>query len=131
MFSVEMSAVITKTDEERRVVYGWASVIEEGGKPVVDSQGDVIEEAELVKAAESFMLASREAGEMHVRTRHVGKVVTSIVFTKELQKALGIDLGKVGWFVGMKILDDKVWAKVKAKEYTAFSIGGRARREAA
>lgn len=124
-----LTATVTKVDEERRVVYGWASVIEEDGKPVVDLQGDVITEADLVTAAEGFMLDSREAGDGHVRTSGIGKAVASIVMTKELQAALGIDLKKVGWLIGFKVEDDATWAMVKSGEYAMFSIGGMGRRE--
>jgi hypothetical protein len=33
--------------------------------------------------------------------------------------------------VGVKVLDDAVWEKVKAGTYRAFSIGAEAQREAA
>ena len=46
-----------------------------------------------------------------------------------MQKALGVDLGKVGWFIGLKIEDDGVWKRVKSGELAAFSFGGRGVRE--
>jgi hypothetical protein len=52
-----------------------------------------------------------------------------MVFTAQKQEALGIDLGKVGWFIGMKIYDDKIWRQVKEGKFPAFSIGGLAQRE--
>lgn len=125
-----VSADITKTDDDRRTVYGWASVVTKGGEDVTDRQGDVIDEVDLLDAAEEFMLSSREAGDNHGRTTGVGRAVASLVFTTDLQKALGIDLGKVGWLVGFRVDDDRVWQMVKSGEYSMFSIGGRARREA-
>jgi hypothetical protein len=56
--------------------------------------------------------------------KQIGEVVESVVLTHDLQKALGIDLQKVGWFIGMKILDDETWAKFKDGTFKAFSIGG-------
>ena len=50
---------------------------------------------------------------------------------KDVQKALGIDLGKVGWFGAMRFRDDEVWAAVKSGKFRAFSIGGTGVREAA
>ena len=38
-----VEGAILKTDDEQRMVYGWASVVTEKGEPVVDRQGDVIE----------------------------------------------------------------------------------------
>jgi hypothetical protein len=55
----------------------------------------------------------------------VSDVVASIVFTAELQKQLGIDLKKVGWFIGMQIFDDGIKKRVKSGELRSFSIGGR------
>lgn len=119
---------ISKTNDEQRLVYGWASVIEKDGNMVVDHHDDIIEEADLVKAAHVFLSDYRGSGEMHVKY-DVATIVESMVFTKELQKTLGIDLGKVGWLVAFKVNDDAVWKKVKSGEYQDFSIGGRASRE--
>ena len=55
-----------------------------------------------------------------------GGIVASIVFTEDLQKQLGIDLGKVGWFGTYKVTDDEVWEKVKSGDLPMFSIGGKA-----
>lgn len=115
--------MITKLDEEQRIAYGWFSVIEEAGRPVVDSQGDVITEATLVKAVHEFVLDSR-AGKLMHQGRRVADIVESVVLTKDLQNALGIDVGRVGWFGAMKFRDDKVWDRVKNGELRAFSIGG-------
>ena len=52
-----------------------------------------------------------------------------MVFTRQKQEALGIDLGKVGWFVGFKVDDADVWAKIKSGERPMFSIAGKAKRE--
>lgn len=125
--SFNLKADITKVDEDQRLVYGWFSVIEKGGDPVIDLQGDIISEIELEKMAHQFVLNSRDAGEMHVR-KNIGTLIESIVFTKEKQKALGIDLGKIGWFGGFFIENDDVWKKIKKGEYPAFSIGGVAER---
>jgi hypothetical protein len=122
-----LTARITKVDEDQRLVSGWFSVIEDGGERVVDAQGDVISEAALVKAAHDFMRDSRAGKAMH-QGRRAADVVESIVFTRDLQKALGIDLGKVGWFATMKVRDDEVWKRVKSGELCAFSIGGTGRR---
>lgn len=128
----DFEAEICKVDEEQRIVYGWASVIEENGIPVIDHHGDVIESRELEKAAYDYMLDSRRGHDMHATAmgdEPVAKIVASIVFTKEVQKTLGIDLGKVGWFIGFKVYNDEVWKGVKSGQYKDFSIGGRAFRE--
>lgn len=119
---------IKKADPDQQLVFGWASVIEKNGVVIIDKQGDVIEPAELEKAAYDFVLYSRDHGDMHQRTG-VGQMVESIVFTIEKQQALGIDLGQVGWFVGFKVTDDAFWKRIKAGDLPEFSIGGSAVRE--
>lgn len=121
---LDFHATIAKVDKDQQLVFGWVTIAEEGGKPLVDRQGDVITPDDMEKMAYNFVLHCRKAGEMHERVG-VGKLVESIVFTKEKQKALGVDLGKVGWWVGFYISDPAVWAKVKSGEYSAFSIHGK------
>lgn len=118
---------VRKIDEEMRMVYGWASVIEENGSPVVDHQGDLILSSDLVAAAHAFISSSRAAKAMH-KGEAVGEFVESLVFTLEVQKALGINLGKVGWWVGLKINNDKIWAAVKDGRLKMLSIGGKGNR---
>lgn len=125
--SFTFHADIQKIDEDKRQVFGWFSVIEEMGKDVEDREGDIIKVEELEKAAYDFVVNARKAGEMH-KVVQVGQLIESMVFTKDKQEALGIDLGKVGWWGGFQITDSEVWSKVKDGTYTAFSIGGSGRR---
>lgn len=123
---------ITKVDDEQRLVFGWLSVSQdENGNLIIDHQGDIIEPDELERMAYDFVLEARRAGEMHKRWEGVGRLVESMVFTPEKMEALGIPPGTlpVGWWVGFRIDDDEVWAKVKSGEYRAFSIGGTGIRE--
>ncbi len=121
---------IAKVDKAKQQVFGWASVIEENGATIVDSQGDVITESELEKAAYSFSVRKGVAGDNHDRMG-VGRLIESMVFTKEKQAALGIDLKKVGWWVGFHISDANTWSKIASGEYVDFSIGGSGKRKPA
>lgn len=122
-------AKIIKLDPDKHLVYGWASVIEEGGNPVVDHQGDVISSDDLVSAAHGFMSDHRNPGLIHLDFgKQYGSTVESMVFTKELQAALGINLGKVGWLICHKVTDPNLWADVKSGKFPAFSIGGSGKR---
>lgn len=121
------TADIVKRDDQRQIAYGWASVFEVNGVPVVDRQGDVIAPEEIQWAAHSFLSDSRIGKALHGGDP-VGRVVESVVLTREIQKSLGIDLGRSGWFVGMHIPDPATWERVKSGELSAFSIGGRGRR---
>ncbi|UCC74380.1 MAG: ChaB family protein, partial [Gemmatimonadota bacterium] len=102
----EKSFDVAKVDEDQRLVFGWASIIEnDDGTPLVDLQGDIITPDALEKAAYRFVLDSRKAGEMHQRTDGIGRLVESFVLTPEKAAALGIDK-RSGWWVGFKIDDD-------------------------
>jgi hypothetical protein len=116
---------IIKADVDQHLIFGWASVVEKDGKAIIDKQGDIIPVEELENAAYEFALNSRDGGDMHNRYG-VAKLVESMVFTKEKQDALGIDLGQVGWWVGFKVHDEQLWAAHKRGERPEFSIGGAA-----
>lgn len=119
---------ILKTDDEQRMVYGWASVITEKGEPVVDRQDDMIEADTLVKAVNEFMEHVRVGKAMHVGEQ-VGTVVHSLPITKEIGDSLGIQSDREGWVVAYKVFDDDIWDMVKSGELAAFSIGGKAIKE--
>lgn len=123
-----MKSKVVKMDEDQHLVYGWASVVEENGNPVTDHHGDLIEPDELTKAAHEFVSEYRKAKVMH-NGASIGEIVESIVFSHDIQKALGINLNKVGWFIGMKVHDDEVWKSFKSGELEMFSIGGHGERE--
>ena len=72
-----------------------------------------------------FVLNSRRGDEMHdFKTK--AHCIESVVFTKEKQDAIGIDLGFEGAWVGFYVSDDELWAKVKDGTYPMFSIAGTA-----
>lgn len=125
---MKIVAKIAKADEH--LIFGWASVAaDEDGIPVVDSEGDVIPITELEQAAYRFVELSGSGGEMHSKIG-VAQLVESFVVTPEKLATLGLT-GEMplGWWVGFRVTDDDVWAKIKSGVYTMFSIGGRARRE--
>ena len=121
---------VVKSSDDKRLVFGWASVSARvGGETITDWQDDIIEISELEEAAYDYVAEFGTAGEMHERGG-VGKVVESIVFTKEKAAALGIPAGYMpeGWWIGFRITDDAVWEKIKNGTYTMFSIEGYASR---
>lgn len=124
----KLNCDIHKLDDDKKLIFAWASVIEKDGQPIVDRQGDIIDSDDLEEAVYDYVINSRKGGEMHIR-EDAGTLVESIVFTKEKQELLGIDLGLVGWFVGIKIQDDNVWKRIKDGTYSMLSIGGRGLRE--
>lgn len=124
---VVLQCSIVAKAADKQQVFGWFSVVEKDGEPVTDRQGDMMDEDEMERMSYQYVMESRTAGEMHKR-KGVGTLIESMAFTKEKQVALGIDLGKVGWWAGFHISDDDVWKSIKSGEYTAFSIHGKGHR---
>lgn len=120
---------IAKADPDKRLIFGWASVVEKNGQLVVDHQDDAIQPADLEDGAYDFVLFSRQQGDMHMR-KGTGRLIESCVFTKEKQDAMGIRLpdDMVAWWVGFKVDDDGLWAAHKRGDRPEFSIGGTGRR---
>jgi len=127
-----MSFLIYKTGNDKRLVFGWASVaITADGAAVEDLQHDVIEPEELETAVYEYVLQFGDTGEEHEPSlRKKGRLVESCVFTEEKQRAMGLPAGilPVGWWIGFRIDDDAAWEKVKNGTYRMFSIEGRATR---
>lgn len=124
---------IFKTDDDKRLVFGWASIsITVDGEQLEDRQKDIIDPEDLEEAAYEYVLNFRDTGEEHISSmRKKGKLVESCVFTAEKQKAIGIPEGTlpIGWWIGFKIEDDAAWERVKNGTYRMFSIEGKANRE--
>jgi hypothetical protein len=132
---ITWSGTFCKFDDDKRLAFGWASVVELNGQPVIDRQGDVIAIDEIEKASYDYMLNSRVGGRMHERTFddrpvHISDVVESVVFTPEKCTAMGISKELSGrWWLGMKVREDDDWQRVKKGEWTGFSIHGRGLRK--
>ena len=121
---------VYKVDDEG-LVFGWANVaITADGETITDAHGDQIEKADLEAAAYDFVLKFGDTGVMH-QGPSVGRLVESMMFTAEKAEALGVPAESlpVGWWVGFKIDDPDVFAKVKDGTYPMFSIQGLAERE--
>ena len=130
---MENAFEIKKSDNDKQYVFGWANVsIRKNGEQIEDYQGDMIDPEELESAAYEHVLKFRSAGERHdPNFRNKGKLIESVVFTKEKLDAMGIPEGTVplGWWVGYHIDDKEAWEKIKKGEYRMFSVEGQAQRE--
>lgn len=128
MPEVTIVANIAKVNDEERMVYGYASVAKDGDTTLVDRQGDMISEVELVKMAHRFIKGARHGKVMHAG-KPMAEVVESLVLRPEVAKALGLEtFNKTAWVIGMKVHDDSTWSRVKKGELRAFSIGGKGKR---
>ena len=80
--------------------------------------------------AKSFTLTLNKRSDAGMGYMHESKVLSvlieSMVFTKQKQELLGIDLGLQGWWVGWHVSDKDMFLKVKNRELPELSIGGRA-----
>ena len=115
-----------KLDDELQLVIGIALVSGE-----VDSQGDIVDDRELTKAAMRSLGAA-------VKIDHVGgpvgRVVQSLALTPDVADALGLALpdGRSAWVVGLHVEDPATWARIKSGEIgSGLSIGGRGERSMA
>lgn len=128
----ENNYTIAKMDDDKRLVFGWASIsVKADGEQLEDLQKDLIDPEDLEEAVYEYVLNFRDTGEQHnPNLRKKGKLVESCVFTLEKQRAMGIPEGilPVGWWIGFKIEDEAAWEKVKDGTYSMFSIEGKAQR---
>jgi len=127
-------AKVSKALEDKRQVFGWASITEMDGKPVVDLQSDYVTIEEIEKAAYTYVSKSRKGGDMHLRDgegpKHVADMIESVVITPEKKEALGLPPeSPTGWFVGFQVHDDETWRLVKDGKRPMFSIHGSGRRQ--
>jgi hypothetical protein len=132
--SVTWNADIQNIDEDKRQVFGWATVTHVNGDEIIDKQGDYIPLEEIEKSAYSYVLNSRKGGDMHERDgdspRHTADLIESVILTPEKSKEMGLgdSLPRYGWWLGMKVNDDEQWAMVKDGRRSGFSIHGSGRR---
>lgn len=121
---IALECEVEKVDERLGVVFGYAIVCKVGGEDYFDTQGDHIPEASMLRATAEFMAGQRMAKVMH-RGDAAGQVVYGFPMTSDIAKAMGIEVQKTGFLVGMKPDDEEVLRKYASGEYTGFSIGGR------
>lgn len=124
---------ISKLDDDKMQVFGWASVVEKDGVPIYDLQGDFIPVDEMEKSAYSYVRKSRRAGDMHRRDGDnpfvVGELIESLVLTDDKKEALGISKSApTAWWIGLQIEDRDLWADIKSGKRTGFSVHGSGRR---
>lgn len=132
--TLNMQFQVLKTGDEHQV-YGWLYVCNNAdGSQVVDHSGEIVKIDTLERAAVRYMLKSQAAGSLHMCNEDgsvfkAGRIISSIVFTSHMTKALGIPDGVLpqGWFVGYLIEHEPTWQAIKNGTLKCFSIGGRAK----
>ncbi len=94
---------IAKVDDDERMVYGYATT------EALDNQGEIIKIDAVKNALDEYMKFAN-VREMH-QPSAVGVCKMATVDSK-------------GLYVGIKVVDDSAWKKVKEEVYKGFSIGG-------
>jgi hypothetical protein len=116
------AADVYKTDDEERLVWGWASVSTVGGELLEDMDGHKITTGAQRQFLHQIMCGQR-AGKFDHEGEVCNEVVEGIVLDHDLQKALGIDLGMEGMLICTHVPDDKNWEDVKKGNWM-YSIAG-------
>lgn len=98
---------------ELGIIWGYASVAD-----IVDDQGDLIPQEELIRAVYEFM-ENYYAGEATIRVNHAQPA--RAVLVESTFHLLGAN---VAWFVGVKLLDENLREAARRGEISGFSIGG-------
>lgn len=120
-----------KSDNERRIIYGWASVSSHEGESVKDYADDEIVDDALHDLCHLIVKGQNQgAWEHDPSTIGDSAIVEAFVFDKPMQDALGIDLGRTGVLIGMHIPGDDDWAEANDGDWE-FSINATAIIEAA
>ena len=94
----------TKSDDDERMVFGYAST------ETMDSQGEIVAKDAITGALPEYMRFGN-IREMN-QPRAVGKAQEATIDEK-------------GLYLGVKVVDDSAWTKVKEGVYNGFSIGGK------
>ena len=120
---------VSKMDTEKKQVFGWASIIEMNGEPVIDLQGDVMTIETIEKAAYDYVHGSRKGGRQHTRNGeeplHVSDMIESFVLTQDKKEKMGIpDSVPTGWWVGFQVNDEDTWRQYKDGKLKDFSLHG-------
>lgn len=122
------SVKLHKTAEERFVL---GVVLEPN---VVDSQRDFESPEDIRKAAHTFMEQFEQLGTQHTEIV-TGKLKVLETYIAPADFQLGDEehtkVTKGTWVMGIRVVDDELWTRVKKGDFTGFSIGGSAYRNVA
>jgi len=103
---VKLYAPFAKIDEEKRMVFGYATT------PTLDSQEEVVDLDASFEAVDEWKKWAN-IKEMH-------RPETAVGIAPIIEKHVG-----VGVYIGAEIVDDAAWKKCVKKVYKGFSIGGK------
>lgn len=123
--SFAFTAQIAKANDEEQTVTGVVLQPE-----VVDGQGDIMSADVIKETAYAFLARYNQKTKLGLQhsTFPKGKMVLVESYLAPMDFVLGSKTVKAGsWIMTVKVLDKKLWAKVKDGKITGFSIGGKAK----
>jgi hypothetical protein len=131
--AISLSCRITKINDEKRLVVGWASVItDEKDRPIADYQGDIISLDELEAFTWRLVIAGGAGGAGEMHERPAGDVVEAFVVSRERREAMpevfSPGPGPSGLMIALRINSDETWTAVKDGRLRELSIAGDAER---
>lgn len=111
---------LVKTDASRRLVFGFAVVCKEDGKPYRDSDGSHIPEGVMFDGALDWAHGVKPADAMH-DGKEIGSHPFLFPLTTEVAKALGIETKRTGLLVGQQV-DLETFKRFESGELKGFSV---------
>jgi len=115
---------LLKANKEEQTVTGVVLQPE-----IVDAQGDVMSADVIRKAAHKFLASYNKATKLGLQHKDFKKrfeLLESYLAPQEF--VLKERIVKEGsWIMTVRVVDSKIWKKVKDGKITGFSIGGRAK----
>lgn len=115
---------ITKASAEEQTVTGVVLQPE-----VTDAQGDIYSADVIRKAAHKFLSNFNKVTKLGLQHKLFNKkfeLVESYIAPQSIVLN-GKTIKEGSWIMTVKVLDSKIWKKVKKGEITGFSIGGKAK----
>lgn len=105
---------IKKLDDEKQIVYGEVYAPYE-----IDAHGEMMTPDDIELMAHRFMERSLDGriDTMHDNSPNGSKPVESFIARKG-----DLDYSEGAWVLGVKIIDDEVWDKIKKGEINGFSL---------
>lgn len=120
---------VAKQDEDKRIVFGV--VLEPGTKrdgTVDDTQGSVISEQEIERAAHLWLARYQNRGLQHEKIVNSKVEIYESYLAPSSLKIGGRTVKKGTWLLMYHVKDDAMWADIKKGKITGFSMGGFARK---
>jgi len=118
MKQLKVKVDVVRKSDELGILWGYASVAD-----IVDLQGDMVPQDELVGAVYQFM-ENYYAGQTVIKVNH--DKPASAVLVESTFHLVGTH---VAWFVGVKLLDEDLRKAARDGKISGFSIGGWAEDE--